>query len=73
MDDDSDRLIDGQFTRPADNEILRLAIEVALAKRKRIERVEKLNHFFDTYLNGTFSFTVRHRVAINAVRACRAA
>jgi len=36
MDDDPDRLIDGQFASPTNDEILRLAIEIALSKRKWI-------------------------------------
>ena len=36
MDDDSDWLIGGQFAGPTDDEILRLAIEVALSKWKWI-------------------------------------
>jgi hypothetical protein len=73
MNDDSEGVVARKFASPTYDVLFCISIEVALAKRKRIERVEKLNHFFDTYLNGTFSFTVRHRVAINAVRACRAA
>ena len=51
MNDDSDRLIDGQFASPTDDEILRLAIEVALPKRKWIERVKELRDLIDAELN----------------------
>ena len=42
MDDNSDRLVGGQFARPSDYEILSLAVEVSLSKRKWVEGVKKL-------------------------------
>ena len=74
MDDDPDRLIGGQFASPTNDEILRLAIEVALPKRKWIQCVKELRDLVDAELNyildvsrchcGSLSME-RHRTALD--------
>ena len=48
VDHDLDGLVAREFTRPADDVLLRLAVQVAFPKRKRIERVKQLIDVVDT-------------------------
>jgi hypothetical protein len=52
MDDDADGLCFGKLSRPTDDEFLGLAVEVALAKGKRIKGVKQLRDGGDLYLDG---------------------
>jgi len=49
--DDLERLVVGEFPRPTDDEFLGVLVEVALGKRKRIERVEELRNVADANLD----------------------
>lgn len=51
MDNDSDWLIDGQFARPTDYEILGLAIQVSLSKRKWVKGMKELRNLVDAKLD----------------------
>jgi hypothetical protein len=52
VDNDFDLGLARQFARPADDEILGLAVEVALAERERVERVEKLGQLLHLDFDG---------------------
>ena len=59
MNDDPDLLIGGQFARPADDIILGLAIEIALAKWEWVERMKQLRDLVDPQL---YRFSLRSDV-----------
>ena len=47
-------MISRELARPADDVFLRVLVEIPLAKRERIERVEQLGYFLDPHLNHVF-------------------
>ena len=51
VNDDPERPVRRQFSGPADDIFLGLAVEILLAKRKRIKRMEELRDIIDADLD----------------------
>ena len=60
VNNDLDWLISRKLARPADDVFLRVLVEVPLAKRERIERVEQLGYFLDPQLNHVLHASLPH-------------
>lgn len=52
MQDEVERAIARELSRPTDNKLLRIAIEVLLFEGGRVQRIEKLRYFMQLELNG---------------------
>jgi hypothetical protein len=51
MHNDPDWLILWQLSRPTDNELLGIFVEISFSERKWIERVKELGDVVDSYLD----------------------